>query len=170
MSAFILSQLFVSITLVLEAFAMQMKNKSRLLALLSLSCFFNGIHFWLLEQPTAAFIFWFSTLRFTAAIFWKSQWLAAVSLAVSAFITAYTYIGILSLIGFIGTVFMTTGSFSKNDLLLRSLMAAGSFTWLIHNVLLGSPVGIALETMFVSSCLIGIYRYHIKARQDTPAT
>ncbi len=166
MSVFLLSQIFVSITLVLEAIAMQMKRKNLLLALLSLSCFFNGIHFWLLEQPTAAFIFWFSTLRFAVAIYWKSQWLAVISLAVSAFITAYTYIGLLSIIGFIGTVFMTTGSFSKNDLVLRSLMAVGSFTWLIHNALLGSPVGIALETMFVSSCLLGIYRHHYKQQGD----
>ena len=44
MSDFLLSQLLVSITLAIECFAMQLKNKNRILALLSISCLFNGFH------------------------------------------------------------------------------------------------------------------------------
>ena len=64
MSDFLLSQLLVSITLAIECYAMQLKNKNRILALLSISCLFNGFHYLLLDQPTAGYIFFFLVLDF----------------------------------------------------------------------------------------------------------
>lgn len=171
MSEFMLSQLLASVTLITECFAVQLKNQQRLLALLSLSCFFNGLHFFLLDQPTAGFIFLFSSLRFLISIRWKSQWLAAASLAVSLVIVFYTYIGFLSILGFIGTVFITVGSFSANDKVLRIMMIIGSGIWLCHNLILWTPVGVALEAIFISSSIIGYYRHYIANQaKKLPAT
>lgn len=161
MSEFMLSQLLASITLITECFAVQLKNQQRLLALLSVSCFFNGLHFFLLDQPTAGFIFIFSSIRFLISIRWKSQWLAAASLTVSLVIVFYSYIGFLSILGFVGTAFITVGSFSEKDKTLRIMMIIGSSIWLVHNMLLGTPVGILLEVIFIGSSLIGFYRYYL---------
>ena len=166
MSNFLLSQILVSITLIIECFAMQLGNKDRILALLSISCFFNSLHYFLLDQPTAGYIFLFSSIRFLISIKWKSQWIAAGALCVSLFITIYTYIGILSILGFIGTIFITTGSFSKNDKVLRALMIIGGCVWLIHNVILWTPIGILLETVFVVSSLVGYYRYYLAPKDE----
>jgi hypothetical protein len=170
MSDFLLSQLLVSITLTIECFAMQLKNKNRILALLSISCLFNGFHYLLLDQPTAGYIFLFSSIRFLIAIKWKFQWIAAASLCVSLFITIYSYIGFLSILGFIATVLITTGSFSTNDKFLRIMMIMGGILWLVHNAILWSPVGILVETVFVGSSAIGYYRYYIagKLEKTTP--
>ncbi|WP_286235381.1 YgjV family protein [Thalassotalea sediminis] len=164
MPDFLLSQILVTFTLAIECYAMQLKNKDRILALLSLSCLFNGIHYLLLDQPTAGYIFLFSSVRFLISIKWKLQWMAAASLCVSLFITIYSYIGFLSILGFFATVFITTGSFSKNDKFLRLMMILGGSLWLLHNIILWTPVGILVEIIFVGSSAIGYYRYYLAGR------
>jgi hypothetical protein len=161
MPDFLLSQLLVTFTLAIECFAMQLKEKNRILALLSLSCLFNGFHYLLLEQPTAGYIFLFSSIRFLISIKWKFQWMAVASLCISLFICIYTYVGFLSILGFIATIFITTGSFSTNDKFLRIMMILGGTLWLIHNVILWTPVGILVEVVFVASSAVGFYRYYI---------
>jgi hypothetical protein len=161
MPDFLLSQLLVSVTLIIECGAMQLKNKNYILAALSVSCFFNGFHYLLLDQPTAGYIFLFSSIRFLISIRWKFQWISAASLCVSLVITVSTYIGILSIIGFFATVFITIGSFSKNDRFLRLMMITGGSVWLLHNVILWTPVGILVEVIFVGSSCIGYYRYYV---------
>jgi len=166
MPDFLLSQLLVSITLAIECYAMQLKDKNRILALLSISSLFNGFHYLLLEQPTAGYIFLFSSIRFLISIKWKFQWMAVASLCISLFITVCSYIGLLSILGFIATIFITTGSFSKNDKFLRIMMIIGGTLWLVHNVLLWSPIGILVETVFVGSSIVGYYRYYIVNKLD----
>ena len=161
MSYFLLSQLLVAITLVIECFAMQFKNKDYMLAALSLSCLFNGLHYLLLDQATAGYIFLFSRVRFLISIKWKLPWLSLAALGISLLITVTTYNGLLSVIGFLATVLITLGSFSHNDKFLRLMMISGGTLWLIHNFILGSPVGVVLEVVFVTSSFIGYYRYYL---------
>jgi hypothetical protein len=168
MPDFLLSQLLVSVTLIIECGAMQLKNKNYILAALSVSCFFNGFHYLLLDQPTAGYIFLFSSIRFLISIRWKFQWISAASLCVSLVITVSTYIGILSIIGFFATVFITIGSFSKNDRFLRLMMITGGSVWLLHNLILWTPVGILVEVIFVGSSCIGYYRYYVAHKPSEP--
>jgi len=164
MSDFFISQLLVSVTLIIECCAMQLKNKNYILALLSVSCFFNGFHYLLLDQPTAGFIFLFSSLRFLISIKWKLKWLSFASLGVSLLITVTTYIGLLSIVGFIATIFITIGSFSHNDKFLRLMMIIGGSLWLVHNLILWTPIGVLVEVIFVGSSFIGYYRYYISQK------
>ncbi|MGB1198566.1 MAG: YgjV family protein [Thalassotalea sp.] len=169
MPDFLLSQLLVTVTLIIECFAMQLKNKNIILAALSVSCLFNGLHYFLLEQPTAGCIFLFSSLRFLISIKWKFRWIAAVSLLASLLITLYTYSGYLSIIGFVATILITIGSFSHNDKFLRLMMIAGGSLWFTHNLILWTPVGILVELVFVGSTFIGYYRYYIVRNSITPS-
>lgn len=161
MNDYVISQLLVSITLVIECLAMQQRIQNRILLMMSVSCFFNGLHFYFLDQPTACYIFLFASIRFLISMKWKSSKLAIVSLLVSLFITITSYIGFLSVLGFIGTVFITVGSFSQSDKSLRVLMTTGSAIWLVHNAILGTPVGTLLEAIFVISGVVGYYRYYV---------
>lgn len=168
MPDFLLSQLLVTVTLIIECCAMQLKNKNYILAALSVSCFFNGFHYLLLEQPTAGYIFLFSSMRFLISIKWKFQWLSIAALSVSLLITISTYSGLLSIIGFVATVFITVGSFSHNDKFLRAMMITGGSLWLLHNVILWTPVGILVEVVFVGSSCVGYYRYYIAKKTIKP--
>ncbi|AZQ83806.1 YgjV family protein [Colwellia sp. Arc7-635] len=161
MPDFLLSQLLVTVTLIIECCAMQLKNKNYILAALSVSCFFNGMHYLLLEQRTAGYIFLFSSIRFLVSIRWKFQWISVAALSISLLITVSTYSGLLSILGFIATVFITVGSFSHNDKFLRLMMILGGSLWFVHNLILWTPVGILVEVVFVGSSCIGYYRYYI---------
>lgn len=161
MPDFLFSQLLVTVTLIIECCAMQLKNKNYILAALSVSCLFNGFHYLLLDQATAGYIFLFSSFRFLISIKWKFQWVSVAALSVSLLITVLTYSGFLSVLGFIATVFVTVGSFSQNDKFLRLMMVAGGSLWLLHNIILWTPVGILVEVIFVGSSFVGYYRYYI---------
>ena len=78
-----------------------------------------------------------------------------------------TYIGYLSVLGFIGTTLMTVGSFCSCDRNMRRLMIAGGSIWLVHNVILWTPVGVLLEVVFVTSGLVGYYRHYIRGVLQT---
>ncbi len=39
-------------------------------------------------------------------------------------------------------------------------MIVGTLLWLIHNYLAGSPTAVLMELLFISSNLIGYYRYY----------
>ena len=170
MSDFMLSQLLVTITLIIECCAMQLKNKNYILASLSVSCLFNGLHYLLLDQPTAGCIFLFSSLRFLISIKWKFRWITLAALSVSLLITIFTYTGILSIIGFLATVLITVGSFSHNDKFLRLMMISGGSLWFIHNLILWTPVGILVEVVFVGSSCIGYYRYYVAKNSPNKIT
>ena len=65
------------------------------------------------------------------------------------------------------TILITTGSFNHNDKFLRLMMISGGTLWIIHNFILGSPVGLIVETVFVVSSCIGYYRFYI-AKKTAP--
>ncbi|KZN61407.1 YgjV family protein [Pseudoalteromonas luteoviolacea] len=159
MSVFIVSQVLVAFALIIEATAMQMKRKPHLLVLLSLSCLFNSFHYFLLEQATAGFIFLLSSVRFLVNLRWQNPRLAAAFLSISFGITVFTYTGLLSLLGLCATIFITLSGFCK-DKTMRVLMIIGGTVWLVHNVILMSPIAIILELCFVVSGVIGFYRHY----------
>jgi hypothetical protein len=162
MSDFFLSQILVAVTLIIECGAMQLKHKHHVLIFLAISCLFNSAHFFLLDQPTAGYIFLVSSVRFLICIRWRAPQLFVIFLSMSFILTVVTYTSYLSALGFLATVLMTTGSFSNSDKRMRLLMAGGGSVWIIHNILLWTPVGILLELVFVTSGLIGYYRHYIR--------
>lgn len=142
---------------------MQMKTRERLLILLAISCFFNGIHYFLLEQLTAGCIFLLSTIRFIVNLKYQSKKLALIFLTISVLIAVFTFSGLLTILGLCATVLITLSGF-YSDKTMRLLMIGGGMIWIIHNTILMSPVAIILEINFVLSGLLGYYRHYIAKR------
>jgi len=161
-SIFAVSQVLVAFALLIEGTAMQMKHKHHLLVLLSMSCLLNSIHYFLLDQATAGFIFLLSSVRFLINLRWQSFKLAALFLSVNVVVTMLTYNGVLSILGLCATLFITTSGFCK-DRAMRILMIVGGLIWLIHNVILMSPIAILLELCFVISGALGFYRHYYRS-------
>lgn len=78
-------------------------------------------------------------------------------------ITAFSFEGLLSLLSCGGTIFGTVAAFCKEDKLLRQLMLVSTSLWLTHNYIAGSPGAVVMEFLFISSNLVGYYRFYIKA-------
>ncbi|MCK6265863.1 YgjV family protein [Vibrio sp. ZSDE26] len=73
----------------------------------------------------------------------------------SLFIASQILAGIASLL-------LTKASFTRNDKLMRCLMLLGVIVWSVHNVIVGTPVAVLMDILFVISNLVGYYRVHIK--------
>ena len=121
-------------------------------------------HFYLLEVYTAAAIGILSIARFTLSIFYVKRWLMWAFLIATAAVAALTFSGILSILSACATSLFTIGAFQRDDKTLRLLSIAAVSLWIVHNVLAKSVMGTVLELFFLSSCLLGYYRFYIRPK------
>lgn len=166
MSPFLLSQILVGIAICFDILSFQFKEKQRIVACLLVSCILISLHFMLLDHWTAACLGLLAASRFTASLFSSSKRLMFFFILTTIVLTAVSYEGLLSLLAGTGGVFGTMASFCREDKHLRQLMAIGTGLWLIHNVLAGSPGAVLMETIFLSSNLVGYFRYYIRPQRQ----
>jgi hypothetical protein len=167
MSNFLLSQILIGIAIFTDTLSFQFKERKKIVACLLVSCTLISAHFMLLGHWTAACLGLIAAVRFTTSIFSTSKkwmWLFVFATVV---ISIFTYEGILSILGCAGGIFGTVASFCKEDKLLRQLMLVGTSLWIIHNFLAGSPGAVLMEAIFISSNLVGYFRFYIRPKRQT---
>lgn len=71
-----------------------------------------------------------------------------------------TYQGLLSWIGLLASLLQTRAAFCPDDRLLRRWILLGTLCWLGNNLLVGSPVAVLMEGLFLISNLVGYYRHY----------
>jgi len=76
-----------------------------------------------------------------------------IGLAVGSY---YTYNGFGSLLSIIATVLYLTTASSKSVLVVKIGIFLSTAGWLLYNWYVGSPVGVAIECVVVTSSFIGI--------------
>lgn len=54
----------------------------------------------------------------------------------------------------------TYASFQGKDFTLRLLMIVGTVCWIVHNLLAFSPLAVVMETVFLISNLVGLWRFY----------
>ena len=159
MSTFVWSQVLIAVAIVFDLASFQFKQRQKILGCLFLAGLLIAGHFVLLQQWTAAALMLLASIRYLSSIFSTSKRLMRLFLTASLLITTVTFSGLLSLLSFTGSLFQTTAAFSNNDQKLRQLMLLGTTLWLLHNTLAGSPAAVVMELVFITSNLIGYYRY-----------
>ncbi|WP_136795717.1 MULTISPECIES: YgjV family protein [Desulfosediminicola] len=162
MSLFIASQILISIAICTDLLSFQFKNRTHIVACLAVSCLLISIHFMCLGHWTAACLSLLNSTRFFTTIFSTARVLMWIYLSITMLVFFFTYEGHLSVLGTIGALFGTVASFSKNDKRLREIMFVGTCFWLAHNILAGSPGAVVMEIIFISSNIVGYYRYYIR--------
>lgn len=162
MTPFILSQVLVAIAIGFDLMSFQFKDRKKIVACLFFAGLFISSHFILLEQYTAASLMIIATVRYLVSVFSTSHKLKYVFCTASIISSIATYSGIISIISCIASVFQTVAAFSKDDRRLREFMIVGTSFWLIHNYIIGSPTAVLMEVLFISSNLVGYYRYYYK--------
>lgn len=166
MSAFLISQVLVAIAILFDLLSFQFKERKNIVSCLFVAGILISVHFVLLEQWTAAGLMAIATIRYFTSIFSTSKRLMLVFSVCSVAVTTLTYAGFTSLISCIGSLFQTTAAFCKDDQKLRQLMIIGTSFWLLHNYLVGSPTAVLMEVLFISSNLIGYFRYYIQPKKS----
>ena len=83
-------------------------------------------------------------------------------LLLTALITFFTYNNFYDLIPFVAVTFLTIGVFQKNDRRMRLWMMPGTLTFIIYNIIIGSPMMTFTETSFLITNLVGYWRYYLR--------
>jgi Bacterial inner membrane protein len=166
MSNFILSQLLIGIAICTDTLSFQFKEKKKIVACLLVSCSLISAHFMLLGHWTAACLGLLAAARFTASIFSSSKKLMAIFVIATVVVSIFTYEGLLSVLGCSGGIFGTVASFCKEDKPLRQLMLIGTSLWIVHNFLAGSPMAVLMEAIFISSNIVGYFRFYIRPKSQ----
>ena len=164
MSDFILSQILIGIAICTDTASFQFKERKKIVACLLVSCTLISVHFILLNHWTAALLALIAALRFTTSLFSTSKKLMTVFIVATIVISIITYEGLLSILGCSGGILGTIASFCKDDKLLRQLMLLGTCLWIVHNFLAGSPAAVLMEAIFISSNLVGYFRFYIRPK------
>lgn len=162
MSAFLLSQILVGIAICTDLLSFQFKQRTHIVGCLTVSCLFIAAHFICLGHWTAALLSLVNAIRFFTTLFSTARLFKWIFLSITMVVLLFTYDGYLSILGTVGALLGTIAAFSDHDKRLREVMFLGTCFWLIHNILAGSPGAVLMETIFISSNILGYYRYYIR--------
>jgi hypothetical protein len=166
LSVFIFSQLLIIVAIFFDLASFQFKKRKQIVSCLYIAGTLIFSHFVLLEQWTAAGLMAIATIRYLVSIFTTSKYVMFVFLFCSLIVFLSTFMGVISFLCFAGSIFQTVASFNKNDKTLRQLMIIGTSFWLLHNFLIDSPVAVVMEVLFISSNLVGYYRFYITPKAE----
>lgn len=165
LSNFVLSQILIGIAICSDILSFQFRERTKIVACLIVSVTFITGHFMLLGHWTAAFLGLLAMARFSICMFTTSKRVMWIFLVITFAISTFSFGGLLSILSCIATVFTTMAAFSKDDRFLRQFMLIGTMIWIIHNYLAGSPGAVLMEAIFISSNLVGYFRYYISPRK-----
>jgi hypothetical protein len=157
----------MAVGVIFDLFSLQFKRRERLVLTLAIACFLTSWHFFLLEQHTAGYMFGLAAIRHLISLKWRSWKVGALFVTLSIIGTILSYVSYLSIMGCLANILMTLGSFAKKDKTFRLLLMSGSFVWLIHNIVVFTPLGILLEVLFLISGFISLYRFSLSLKLKT---
>ncbi|NMM40018.1 YgjV family protein [Pseudoalteromonas arctica] len=157
---FLFAQCLVAIATLLDLASFQFRSRRLILLCLFSSVLLTASHFFLLEQQSAGWLMLVAAVRYLYCVFAR-QYLAMICFMGLSTLAAYlTWQGALSGLALGATLIQTVASFQSQDLRLRIMMVVGTSLWITHNILLGSPVAVLMECLFLASNVLGLYRFH----------
>jgi hypothetical protein len=162
MSDFALSQLIVAIALLFDLSSVQMQERRHLIIGQMIAGSLIATHFFLLDQITAGCMFTLGAIRLLISLKWQGKTVRLTFYALIILAAAWTSVGLISVIACLASLTMATGAFSTSLKKLRLYFITGSSIWLLHNLMAWTPVGIVMEILFLSSNLLGYYRFFIR--------
>lgn len=142
----------------------QVNKRTMMLALQVCGSMLYTLHFLLLGATTGAAMNFIGGVRsFTFIRIGKNRSLYILALFIAAFCLAVvlTWQGPKSLLPLAGMIFGTIALWQTKPSRIRLIMLAASPPWLIYNLISGSYPGMIVETLAITSNLIGIYRFDL---------
>lgn len=164
--SFFLSQLLAACAFASGIYAFFQKERGTMLLFWFLSAFLNSCHFAILGQLEAAAFVGLSAARFLMAAKHNRPFWMWFFLAVSTTLFLYSYQSPVNILPFIAAIVGTFGSFQAKVNLVRLCMAIGASAWILHNILVGSPVAAIMEIAFLSSNLLGYLKHRAKQQHS----
>jgi len=164
-NAFLISQILIGIAFITDFLSFQFKDRKKILLLLFISVILIASHYFLLGKTTAGALTMISLLRFSIAYFSTRKIWMFLILGLSVLMFIFTYTEPSSFFSFLGLALATIGAFQEKDKNLRLVMMCGTSLIIIYDILIFSPMAVALESAFLISNFIGYYRFYVKKKK-----
>ncbi len=159
---FIISQIIMIIAMGFDFLSLQFKKREYTFLCLIVSASLISAHYFLLNKIVAGVIVFFSVLRFITCYFTTNKKYLYIFLILNTLVLIFRYAEIYDLIVYAGLFVFIIGNFQKDNKLMRKLMMVGTFTIMIYNLIIFSPMGVVVEGSFLISNFIGYYRHYIR--------
>lgn len=159
-SIFIISQIIIFIAIIFDFLSFQFKNRKKTIFCLIISGILIAGHYFLLSKILAGVLILLAAIRLFIAFFTTNEKVMYSFLIISFVLLIFTYNEVFDFVIYIGSLFMIVGNFQSDNKLMRKFMMCGSLFYITYNILIFSPMAIALEGLFLSSNVIGYYRHY----------
>ena len=166
MSDFLLSQVVAAMAFVCGVVSFQWRTRRSILLWLFGTAMANSCHFFILDMTTPGILFLIIGARCLAAAFSVDRRIMYVFIGLILVGFLYSYESPVGFLCLVGTLSATYGSFQRTEPRVRVFHMLSNVSWMVHNILVWTPVAAAMEATFFSSNLLGYWRFH---RGDTAA-
>ncbi len=165
MSTFLISQIIAVGALAAGVMTFQLKERVYIVSAFALMSSLLSLHFYVLGEYTASAIVAVSVVRFLVSAITKRQIFMYLFLAITMLVGWYTYVVWYNLIAIAAGLLGVIATFQTADKRLRVIMMSSSTTMAIHDIIVGTPVGLAVDLTVLTSGLIGYYRYYTRKQE-----
>ena len=163
---FILSQIFMFCAMITDFLSFQYKKREHTLLLFAASAALISLHYFFLNKVAAGVIVFFSVIRFITCYFTTEKRIMYFFLLLNTSSLFFTYRELIDLIAYSASCIIVVGNFQKDNRLMRKIMMFGTSTFVLYNIIILSPMGIAVEGLFLCSNFLGYYRHFIRKKPD----
>ncbi|MFT7327861.1 MAG: hypothetical protein ACI870_000032 [Crocinitomicaceae bacterium] len=160
LTLFIWSQIFAGIALGISVTSAQIKNPVVMRVMFFISSLFRGTHFLLLGIPQAGVITFVTGSRWLTSIFTHKKWVKIFFIVIIIIAGWFNHAGIISALPVIAGVMGTLAAFSDRDRNMRIYLIIAMILWVIHNIVVFTPVGILSSVFFLISTMVGYERFY----------
>ncbi len=160
MSDFLFSQVLAIIALGCGAISFQSRTRRFILLWLFGTAVFNASHFFILGRPAAGTLYVVIAARCLAAAFSVNQKIMYVFFGLIGIGFFFSYKSPIGFLGLFGTLSATYGSFQRSEQRLRVFHMLSNVSWMVHNIVVGTPVAAVTEATFLTSNVLGYWRFH----------
>lgn len=172
LTLFIWSQILAGIGMGISITAAQIKNSRVMRVMFFISALFRGTHFFFLGIPQAGIITFLTGSRWLASIFTHKKSVMVLFIIATFIAGWFNHAGIISALPVIAGVLGTLAAFSDNDRRMRVYLIIAMILWIIHNIVVFTPIGIVSSVFFLISSMVGYERFyhhnHIHLFHDQP--
>ena len=160
MDEFLLSQLIAAVALACSLLTFQLKRREHILFVFAALSAALSLHFYILGSTAASAVVAVSVVRFLVSIRSQHRAWMYVFLLLTAAVGFITYSEPLNLLAILAGLLGVIATFQRDDLRLRRIMLSSSGTMAIHDLIVWTPVGLAVDlTAFISN-IVGLYRFY----------
>ncbi len=164
-SAHLLAQAFAAAALALDVAAFQFRKRSVIIGCMLAASALLAAHFALLGQSATAMLVSVSVLRYCVSLFTTARLWMLACMAAAAFALLFDSFHAVTTLALIGSLVVTYAVFQRDDYRMRVTMIFGVALWVVHNMLIESPLAALIEFLFLSSNLVGFWRFHLRPKR-----